>query len=173
MTPPPAADAGDLDRVRRQIVSPSVEAGFDYWTNLLTGRRFPSRREIDPTVIPRQLLKISLIDVSHDPLDFRIRLVGQHVRDRMGAMAGRRVAETIAPDQGLQNVLNRYTRCVQEARPVRSLFRFRSLIPPHDEIWVEAVSCPLSGEVPDRVDHIVSFAADGDFPTPALDQEVP
>ena len=173
MTPPPAADAGDLAQVRRQLVSPSVEAGFDYWTSLLDVRRFPSRREIDPTAIPRQLLKISLIDVSHDPLDFRIRLVGQHVRDRMGAMAGKRVVETVRPDQGLQNLLDRYSRCVQEARPIRSLFRFRSLIPPHDETWVEAVSCPLSGEVPDRVDHIVTFAADGDFPTPAVEQEVP
>jgi hypothetical protein len=173
VTPPAAADADDLAQVRRQFLSPSVEAGFDYWASLLIGRRYPSRREIDPTAIPRQLLKISLIDVSHDPLDFRIRLVGQHVRDRMGAVAGKRVAETVRPDQGLQNVLNRYTRCVDEARPVRSLFRFRSLIPPHDEIWVEAVSCPLAGEVPDRVDHIVTFAADGDFPTPAVEQEVP
>lgn len=173
MAPPPDSHAGDLVALRQELRSPSVATGFDYWASLLDGRRLPSRREIDPTAIPRQLLKISLIDVSHDPLDFRIRLVGQHVRDRMGAMAGKRVAETIRPDQGLQNLLNRYTRCAEEARPVRSLFRFRSLIPPHDEIWVEAVSCPLSGEVPDRVDHIVTFAADGDFPTPALDQEVP
>ena len=178
MTPPPPVDpagaaADDLAQVRRQLVSPSVEAGFDYWASLLNGRRFPARREIDPTAIPRQLLKISLIDVSHDPLDFRIRLVGQHVRDRMGAMAGKRVVETVRPDQGLQNLLDRYSRCVQEARPIRSLFRFRSLIPPHDETWVEAVSCPLSGEVPDRVDHIVTFAADGDFPTPGPGQEVP
>ena len=173
MTPPTDSRAEALAAVRRQLVSPSVAAGFDYWASLLNGRRFPSRREIDPTAIPRQLLKISLIDVSYDPMDFRIRLVGQHVRDRMGAMAGKRVVETVRPDQGLQNLLDRYTRCALEARPIRSLFRFRSLIPPHDETWVEAVSCPLSGEVPDRVDHIVTFAADSDFPTPAPGQELP
>lgn len=173
MTAPPDTSAGDLSALRRQLLSPSVEAGLDYWASLLGGRRFPSRREINPTAIPRQLLNISLVDVSHDPLDFRIRLVGQHVRNRMGAVAGKRVAETVRPDQGLQSVLDRYARCVQEARPVRALFRIRSLIPPHDGIWVEAVSCPLSGDVPDRVDHIVTFAADGDFPAPALDQEVP
>lgn len=173
MTPRPDSHAGDLAGLRRELVSPSVEAGFDYWVSLLNDRRFPSRREIDPTAIPRQLLKISLIDVNHDPLDFRIRLVGQHVRDRMGAMAGKRVVETVRPDQGLQNLLDRYTRCVLEARPIRSLFRFRSLLPPQAETWVEAVSCPLSGDVPDRVDHIVTFAADGDFPAPESEQAVP
>lgn len=168
----PSPDA-HLARLRGQLVSPSVLAGFDYWIGLLQGRRYPGRREIDPTAIPRQLLKISLIDVSYDPMDFRIRLVGQHVRDRMGAMAGKRVAETVKPEQGLQNLLDRYTRCVTEAFPVRALFRFRSLIPPHDVTWVEALSCPLSGEDPDRVEHIVTFAADSDFPTPSPDQEIP
>lgn len=173
MTAAPGGTDGDLGALRREILSPSVIAGVDYWAGLLAGRRFPSRREIDPTAIPRQLLRISLIDVDRDPLDFRIRLVGQHVRDRMGAMAGKRVVDTVRPDQGLQNLLNRYTRCVEEARPIRALFRIRSLIPPHEELWVEAVSCPLAGDVPDRVDHIVTFAADGDFPTPARGQEVP
>jgi len=162
-----------LDQVREEILSPSVRDGFDYWVALCAGRRFPTRREIDPTAIPRQLLKISLVDVSRDPLDFRIRLVGQHVRDRMGAMAGKRVAETVAPGQGLEKLLSRYSRCATEERPIRALFRFTSLIPPHDEIWVEAVSCPLAGEAPDRVDHIVTFAADSDFPAPDPAQETP
>lgn len=170
---PGDAHAAKLADLRQQLLSPSVAAGFDYWASLLQGRRYPTRREIDPTAIPRQLLKISLIDVTYDPIDFRIRLVGQHVRDRMGAMAGKRVAETVKPEQGLQNLLDRYMRCAVDAFPVRALFRFRSLIPPHEETWVEAISCPLSGEAPDRVDHIVTFAADSDFPTPRPEQEVP
>ena len=174
MTAPPIDSGPDgLAALREQILSPSVLTGVDYWISLLRGRRFPARREIDPTAIPRQLLKISLIDVSYDPLDFRIRLVGQHVRDRMGAMAGKRVAETVAPGQGRDNLLGRYARCATEARPVRALFRFTSLIPPHEVLWVEAVSCPLAGDDPDRVDHIVTFAADSDFPAPSPAQEIP
>lgn len=171
--PPDSHYMNTLAELRGQLLSPSVTAGFDYWASLLDGRRFPQRREIDPTAIPRQLLKISLIDVHYEPLDFIIRLVGQHVRDRMGAMAGKRVADTIRPDQGLQHLLNRYTRCVLEERPIRALFRFKSLIPPHAETWVEAVSCPLTNAAPDRVEHIVTFAADSDFPTPDPAQEIP
>lgn len=155
------------------ILSPSVAHGVRYWNELRGDRPFPSRREIDPTAIPRELLRITLVDVSYDPIDFRIRLVGQHVRDRMGAMAGKRVADTVQPGQGLQNLLSRYSRCALERRPVRALFRFTSLLPPHDRIWVEAVSCPLAGDDADRVEHIVTFAADSDFPEPRPEDEIP
>jgi hypothetical protein len=160
-------------RLRDDILSPSVRDGFDYWVGLLGGRRFPARREIDPTAIPHQLLRISLVDVSRDPLDFHIRLVGQHVRDRMGAAPHTRVADTIKPEQGLESVLKRYALCAVEERPVRGLFQFTPLLPPRTPIWVEAVSCPLSGELPDRVDHIVTFASDGDFQVAPGTPEVP
>jgi hypothetical protein len=73
------------------------------------------------------------------------------------------VADSVKPEQGLERLLRRYTLCVEGRRPVRGLFRFVPLLPPHEPIWVEAVSCPLAGDAPDRVDHIVTFASDGDF----------
>ena len=159
------ADAltGDVARLRGEILSPSVRDGLDYWLGLLAGRPYPARREIDPTAIPRQLLRISLVDVTYDPLDFHIRLVGQHVRDRMGAAPHSRVADTVKPEQGLDRLLRRYALCVERRRPVRGLFQFIPLLPPRAPIWVEAVSCPLAGDAPDRLDHIVTFASDGDF----------
>ncbi|MCC7046126.1 MAG: PAS domain-containing protein [Alphaproteobacteria bacterium] len=162
-----------LAAMRADILSPAVRDGFDYWIGLRRGRPFPARREIDPTAIPRQLLRITLIDVTHDPLDFRLRLVGQHVRDRMGATPQTRVADTVKPEQGLDRLLRRYTLCVERRAPVRGLFRYIPLLPPQAPIWVEAVSCPLSGDDPERVDHIVNFASDSDFTVPAGAPEVP
>jgi hypothetical protein len=160
-------------RLRAEILSPSVRDGFDYWVGLLAGRRFPARRELDPTAIPRQLLRISLIDVTHDPLDFHIRLVGQHVRDRMGAAPHTRLVDSIKPEQGLDRLLKRYRLCAVERRPVRGLFQFVPLLPPRAPTWVEAVSCPLAGDEPDRVDHIVTFASDSDFEVAPGTPEVP
>jgi hypothetical protein len=165
--------AGEYGSLRSEILSPSVRDGFDYWLTLLDGRRFPTRREIDPTAIPRQLLRISLVDVSHDPLDFHVRLVGQYVRDRTGAAPHARLADTVKPEQGLERLLKRYTMCVESRRPVRGLFQFVPLPPPYTPIWVEAVSCPLAGDNPDWVDHIVTFASDGDFQLPPGSREFP
>lgn len=159
--------------MRADILSPAVRDGFDYWLALRRGRPFPARREIDPTAIPRQLLRITLIDVTYDPLDFRLRLVGQHVRERMGATAQTRVADTVKPEQGLDRLLRRYTLCVEKRAPVRGLFRYIPLLPPQTPIWVEAISCPLSGDDPGRVDHIVNFASDSDFTVPPGAPEVP
>jgi hypothetical protein len=167
------AMTGGLERLRDEILSPSVRDGVDYWIGLRRGRPFPSRREIDPTAIPRQLLRITLIDVTYDPLDFRIRLVGQHVRDRMGAAPQTRVADTVKPDQGLDRLLNRYTMCAEQRQPIRGLFQFTPLLPPRTPTWVEAVSCPLSGDDPAHLDHIVTFASDSDFKAPGGAPEVP
>ena len=162
-----------LERLCGEILSPSVRDGVDYWAGLLAGRSFPSRREIDPTAIPRQLLRITLVDVTYDPLDFHLRLVGQHVRDRMGATPHTRVADTVKPDQGLDRLLKRYRMCVERRCPIRGLFQFIPLLPPRTPIWVEAVSCPLSGDDPAQLDHIVTFASDSDFTVPDGAPEVP
>jgi hypothetical protein len=50
---------------------------FDYWEQRLRGRIAPTRADIDPLDIPARLLPhILLIDVEHDPVDFRYRLAG-------------------------------------------------------------------------------------------------
>jgi hypothetical protein len=49
---------------------------YSYWSSLKHGARLPGRGDIDPGDFKRLLPTVSLIDVSRDPLDFRIRLAG-------------------------------------------------------------------------------------------------
>lgn len=49
---------------------------FAYWAGLRHGARLPGRQDIQPGDFKRLLPTISLIDVTRDPLDFRLRLAG-------------------------------------------------------------------------------------------------
>jgi hypothetical protein len=55
-----------------------------YWLAKRGQRRMPSRWDIDPAEIPRLLRNLMLIDVSHDPIRFRYRLIGTNVVDATG-----------------------------------------------------------------------------------------
>jgi hypothetical protein len=64
--------------------APRLRAAFDYWSGKRHGRPMPSRRDLDPCDIPQLLPHIVLVDVQHEPtLDFRYRLIGSAVLDRM------------------------------------------------------------------------------------------
>ena len=154
-----------LDRIDAQILSPSVRAGFRYWRDLLRGRNMPARTELDPTAIGRLLVHICLIDVQHDPLDFHVRLVGEHVSQRQGATRGRRLADCVAPEQGRDVLLDRLRECIEQRLPAHRLYRYVPLVLPRESRWVEGVSCPLS-DSGDGVDCIVNFGSDDDFAVP-------
>ncbi|MFN3523324.1 MAG: PAS domain-containing protein [Phenylobacterium sp.] len=49
---------------------------YSYWSSLKHGSRLPGRGDIDPGDFKRLLPTVSLIDVTREPLDFRIRLAG-------------------------------------------------------------------------------------------------
>ncbi len=61
-------DAGDL-----------IDAGLAYWNSRRGDRAMPTRADLDPADIKRLLPHVVLIDVLHDPLDFRFRLLGTEV----------------------------------------------------------------------------------------------
>lgn len=71
---------GFLDRCSREIAA--VHA---HWDELCDGRRFPTRRDLDPLNVPQFLSGMILVDVvSHDPLDLVYRLVGTREVDYRG-----------------------------------------------------------------------------------------
>jgi len=49
---------------------------FAYWARLRRSGRLPGRGDIHPSEFKRLLPTVSLIDVTRDPLDFRLRLAG-------------------------------------------------------------------------------------------------
>jgi len=66
-----------------KLASPLQQRAFAYWQSKLGGRSMPARKDIEPTEIPDLLANIVLVDVSHDPLDFRYRLIGTAIVERI------------------------------------------------------------------------------------------
>jgi hypothetical protein len=64
-------------------MEPLLQDALTYWESKRAGRRMPARRDFDPLLeVPKLVPWIVLVDVLHDPLDFRFRLVGSGVVDR-------------------------------------------------------------------------------------------
>jgi len=49
---------------------------YSYWASLRKGSHLPARADVHPRDFKRLLPTVSLIEVQHDPLDFRVRLAG-------------------------------------------------------------------------------------------------
>jgi len=163
--------AAYLDRLDGAFLSPSVRQGYHYWRGLLRGRRFPARHDLDPTAMPAQLHRITLVDIERDPLRFRTRLLGQYHRDRQGIPAGSDFAD-VGAAQGRERILARLRLCVAQERPIRGAYRYAPLDLPSQPIWAEVVSCPLSNDG-QTVHQIVSFGSDFDLSVPPGLEEWP
>lgn len=172
MTPgrgdPPQDAAGELDRLGRAFLHPLARAGFEYWRGLLRGRRLPARADLDPTAIPRNLSQISLIEIAGAPPAMRTKLLGHHIRLRQGIGPGDDLG-AVRPEQGRERILARIRLCVEQARPVRGVYKYAPLYGSLPEVWAEVASCPLSDDGT-RVDHVISFGADFEtgLPPPGL-----
>jgi len=63
--------------------SPVNQFGYDYWKRKSGDRPMPSRGDIDPAEIAKILPHVFLLDVRHQPLDFRYHLVGTKMDEHM------------------------------------------------------------------------------------------
>lgn len=113
------SEAGD--RVDLQIEHESLRRLYAYWDGKRAGRRFPSRADIDPLDLGFVLGNLSLIDVLHEPLRFRVRVQGTLSVSRLGYDLTGRFADEIPDPEYRQVVLETYTALVREARPMRDV----------------------------------------------------
>jgi hypothetical protein len=96
------------------------QRAYAYWQGKLSGRRMPSRKDLEPTEIPELLANIVLVDVSHDPLDFRYRLIGTAIVERIAFdYTGKRFTE-IAHQQPGSKVWETAARICEERAPLTS-----------------------------------------------------
>ena len=103
-----------------KLTSLLQQRAYAYWQSKLSGRRMPSRKDLEPTEIPELLANIVLVDVSHDPLDFRYRLIGTAIVDRIAFdYTGKRFAE-IAHQQPGSKVWETAARICEERAPLTS-----------------------------------------------------
>ena len=94
---PTMGDEGEKLSLRPE--HPILARLLSYWIERRQGRQFPARRDIDPLDFPYALGNISLIDVFHNPLRFRYRLVGTRITEQIGVeMTGRWLDDVPYPD---------------------------------------------------------------------------
>ncbi len=105
-----------------QIGAPAAAARaheelFAYWASLRAPGRLPARRDIDPGCFKRHLPTVSLIDVTGEPPEFRIRLAGTGLYGVYGReITGRSLAEVYA-GSAVEYWRSELTQVVRERRP--------------------------------------------------------
>jgi len=139
-----------------EVSSPILRGGYEYWLGKKSDRPFPCRGDFDPLVeIPRLARNLMLLDVSHEPLDFRYRLIGVAVREHLGAdWTGRRWSEI--EFQRPPNPIWLHHQWVVDHRQPRFL-RPEYIGPHRSFMFVESAVLPL-GDTSDRVDMLMLFA---------------
>lgn len=91
---------------------------YGYWRERHVGGRPPSRAELDPLDFPYAVGFVTLVDVEHEPLRFRFRLVASPVTQHLGyELTGKYLDEV--PEQGMRSYLDSaYRRLVAECIPL-------------------------------------------------------
>jgi hypothetical protein len=128
-----------------------------YWLALRGERRFPARRDIEPTDIPHLLSGILLLDVHYEPLDFEYRLIGGDIVARSGLLKGKRVREAALRNPA-STAYENYCRMIASGVP--QFFRGSgvAVYMQGRKVAVARVHCPLStdGTV---IDKVISYFA--------------
>ena len=134
-----------VDGFRTELGSPRMVELYDYWHSLRRGRSVPARADIDPTSIPHHLPNVMLINVLHDPLRFRYRLIGTRVVDATGEDRTGRPFDEVAFFTRHRVVIEQYRAVVETRQPLRSLEPFTD----HEKgtsYEVERLLLPLSSD---------------------------
>lgn len=116
---------------------------YDDLTRLRGDRAFVSRADIDPVAFKYILGNLILIDVVHDPLRFRFRLIGTNITLRAGFDLTGRMLDDF-PDAVFREFLRRtYTTVVRSRQPLRNE---RVVDHGHRPYRAEALVVPLSDD---------------------------
>ena len=138
-----------------ELLSPILREGYGYWRGKQGGRLFPARADFDPLLeIPKLIRNMMLLDVLHEPLDFRYRLIGDKLRHHMAEnWVGRRWSEI--EQQRAPNPIWLHHQWVVENRAPR--FIRPNYVGPHKQfLFIESAVLPL-GREPERVEMLMLF----------------
>jgi len=114
---------------------------FDYWTQLRGPRFAPARAELRPSEIPRALPHILLLDRLAGG-DFRIRLMGTHIVNGLGAdLTGRALSALPGADH---NLLAQLACGVADSAAPVIYGRTETVIAGQPVSVIEALGLPLS-----------------------------
>lgn len=95
---------------------------FRYWDSIRGDRPLPNRCDFDPVAIPRLLPHLILVEVLRDDADgevadFRFRLIGTHVDERMNERyTGRKLSQIHSKRPG-SKIWNAYQAVERDGQP--------------------------------------------------------
>jgi len=121
----------------------------DYWQGLAPAGALPNYRAVDAAAIARHLPYLMNVEVLADPLDFRFRLMGEHIamhagRSLAGLCLGHLMADSPAAEAAFYRRLFGFFQAAAKGdRPLSARFEFAGSagIPR----LVEALALPLAG----------------------------
>lgn len=121
------AEPFDPDAFARGL-SPFMREPFAYWLAKRGGREMPARDDLDPLEMRAWLPQTMLFEPVAGG-DFRARLVGTDVRERVGVeMTGRLASELPIPREMAMSVVNDFHEVLRGRRPTYRRHEHASLI---------------------------------------------
>lgn len=112
-------DLDQLDGTFAKLRTPQTRELAAYWLAQRGERRMPRRADIDPVDLPAHLPNLVLAEVLHDPLRFRLRVVGTALEEQMGY---RLTGEIVDAERGA--FYKAYARCAEQVRPARDYAKY-------------------------------------------------
>ena len=97
---------------------PLVRQFYDYWLHAAPPGRLPGRQQIRPEQMTPWLTRLWLLDVMHNPLRFRCRLVGSAMVRSLGRdVTGKWLDETHPQSVGNPSSRERFRIVAEQGRP--------------------------------------------------------
>jgi hypothetical protein len=122
------------------IEAPVLQQLYAYWNNKSKLQR-PRRSDIDPLEIGVDIPNVVLLDIAHDPLRFRWRLLGSCIVDATGRNATGKRFEDFYPHPVLADVMRVFSRSALTGLPIRHVGTGR--FADRDYLAYESVHLPL------------------------------
>lgn len=119
-----------------------LSAIHQYWLEKRGSRRMPCRDDIDPVELRPHLGNVVLIDVEHNPLRLRYRLIGTRITAVMGRDSTGKYYDEIYSGQLLENIYESFRWIFENMKPLRTYGE--SFYPDRDYYIYETLNLPLS-----------------------------
>lgn len=138
-----------------QIEHDSLRRLYAHWNEKRGSRRYPARADFDPLEFGFVLGNLSLIDVLHDPLRFRVRLQGTMAAARLGYDMTGKFADEIPDPEFREVALATYRTLIERGEPMRDVRETMLDYKPHryEIIWL-----PLSDDG-ERINMLIACVA--------------
>jgi hypothetical protein len=105
-------------RLPEEIPAPHLRKLYEWWRARHVGGKLPSRRQIDPFDLKFLLGNLMIIDVTHDPLRFRFRLIGTNIASHMERDWTGQPLDTYPGAEFREHLRKTYEAVVSDGQPV-------------------------------------------------------